>query len=64
MAKEPTQTDLDLYNKVRENYTKIEDYTDKELASTIRVLAYKHPPAFEILNFVDAYFELRKRQKK
>lgn len=63
MAKEPSQGDLTLYNKVKENYTKIEDYTNAELASTIRVLAYKYPDAYDMLNFVDAYFELRKRKK-
>lgn len=64
MTKEPSQKDLDLYNGVKENYIKIKDSSIEELAAIVKVLGYKHPDAFELLHFIDAYQELRRRRNQ
>ena len=64
MSRKPTNDQLAMYNNLREEYRRIVDYTDKELDAAIAVLGYMHPDAWEILNFVDAYFERRKRKDK
>lgn len=63
MAKEPTQEDLDLYNGVKDTFKKTAECSDLELAATIKVLGYTYPDAFDLLRFVDAYMELRKRKE-
>lgn len=63
MAKEPTQQDLDLYNGVKVDYKKTAECSDLELAAIIKVLGYTYPDAYDILRFVDAYMELRRRKE-
>lgn len=62
MAKKPTNDQIRLYNELRGQFKKIEAYTDEELSATISVLSDALPEAYKYLNFIDAYFEQRKRK--
>lgn len=44
-------------------FLKIEDYTDEELDATILVIGERHSFAFALLNFIDCYFERRRRKQ-
>lgn len=60
----PKATDhqIDLYNSLQGQFKKIENYTDDELKAVIAVLASTLPEAYKYLNFIDAYFEQRRRK--
>ena len=62
MAKKPTHAQIDTYNALRGQFKKIENYSDDELSATVSVLADALPEAYKYLNFIDAYFEQRKRK--
>lgn len=63
MPKSPTREQVDTYNEVRRSFKRIEDYTDEELAAVIAVVPFNHSIAYELLNFVDCYFEKRRRKQ-
>lgn len=48
----------------RAQFLKIEDYTDEELEATMQVLSKRLPLIYEYLNFIDCYFERRRRKSK
>jgi hypothetical protein len=56
------QRAAEVYAELRDKFKTITAYTDEELDATIHVLGNKYPFAYEILNFIDAYFERRKRK--
>lgn len=62
MPKQPTEKQIITYNELRGAFKKIEDYSDDELNATIEVLAAQLPEAYRYLNFIDAYFERRRRR--
>lgn len=62
MGKRASKVQQDIYTDLRSQFKKIETYTDEELEATIAVLGDSLPEAFKYLNFIDAYFERRKRR--
>lgn len=57
----PTNEAIELYNSLRGSYKRIAEYSDDELEATIAVLG--SPDYYRVLNFIDAYFERRKRRE-
>lgn len=63
MAKRASAMQLGIYTDLRTQFKKIETYTDEELEATIAVLGDTLPEAYKYLNFIDAYFERRRRKE-
>lgn len=63
MGKAPTDDQRSIYACLRGSYKRIEEYTDEELEAVKVVVPSKYPAAWELLNFVDCYFEARKRKQ-
>lgn len=63
MSKRASAVQQAVYTDLRAQFKKIETYTDEELEATIAVLGDTLPEAFKYLNFIDAYFERRKRRE-
>jgi hypothetical protein len=63
MSKRASAMQLGIYTDLRTQFKKIETYTDEELEATIAVLGDSLPEVFKYLNFIDAYFERRKRRE-
>lgn len=61
MAK-PSVEAQEIYHNLRTQFKRIENYSDDELEATIAVLGTKEN--YALLNFIDAYFERRKRRLK
>lgn len=58
----PSQAQTETYLNLRGLFKRIDAYTDEELDATIAVLGSELPDAYRILNFIDAYFERRRRK--
>lgn len=62
MARQPSTAQRQIVNDLRNSFKRIENYTDEELAAVIAVYGADLPHAFQYLNFIDSYFEQRKRK--
>lgn len=67
MGKSPTSDQCAIYAALRtgpRRFTKIRDYTAEELDATIACIADEEgEKIYKLLNFVDAYFERRRRKE-
>lgn len=51
-----------IYDELKTKRIRIENYSDEELDAVITILGIHHPEYYQILNFVDSYFEKRRRR--